>query len=147
VGLAADDRRHADLLGPADLGPRHGCPGGIRDRDTTTARPAPSPQQILAERFAWLRHPQYAGFLLVMTGLLVQWPTIPTLAMFPVLTLLYRRLARTEETEVAAAFGPAWADYAARVPPFLPRRPHPPATPARRPRPADATRWTAPAGE
>ena len=72
--------------------------------------------------YARIRHPQYVGFLLVMIGLLVQWPTIPTLVMFPVLMLVYRRLARSEEREVATAFGQAWADYAATTPPFLPRR-------------------------
>jgi len=71
--------------------------------------------------YAWLRHPQYAGFLLVMIGLLLQWPTIPTLIMFPILLIVYRRLALNEEREVAAAFGPAWAEYAAAVHPFLPR--------------------------
>jgi protein-S-isoprenylcysteine O-methyltransferase Ste14 len=75
--------------------------------------------------YAWLRHPQYAGFLLVMIGLLAQWPTLPTLIMFPVLLIVYRRLALNEEREVAAAFGSAWTDYATAVHPFLPRRPDP----------------------
>jgi len=56
-----------------------------------------------------------------MIGLLLQWPTIPTLIMFPILLIVYRRLALNEEREVAAAFGPAWAEYAAAVHPFLPR--------------------------
>ena len=53
-------------------------------------------------------------------GFLLQWPTIPTLVMFPALMGVYRRLALAEEREVAARFGPAWADYAARTPRFLP---------------------------
>jgi protein-S-isoprenylcysteine O-methyltransferase Ste14 len=79
--------------------------------------------------YAWVRHPQYDGFLLIMIGFLLQWPTIPTLVMFPILVLVYRRLARNEEREVAARFGDTWADYAARTPGFLPRRRpgHPPA--------------------
>ncbi|WP_088313114.1 isoprenylcysteine carboxylmethyltransferase family protein [Kineosporia sp. R_H_3] len=81
--------------------------------------------------YAWLRHPQYLGFLLVMLGFLLQWPTIPTLAMFPVLALVYARLARREERTVAQAFGPAWDQYAATVPAYRPRRP-PPATPTDR---------------
>jgi protein-S-isoprenylcysteine O-methyltransferase Ste14 len=68
-----------------------------------------------------VRHPQYAGLLLVMVGFLLQWPTIPTLVMFPVLALVYRRLAITEEREVAARFGAAWAAYAAATPRFVPR--------------------------
>ena len=38
----------------------------------------------------------YLGFLLVMAGWLLQWPTIPTLAMFPILAVVYARLARSE---------------------------------------------------
>lgn len=72
--------------------------------------------------YARVRHPQYAGFTLVMAGFLLQWPTIPTLVMFPVLALVYRRLAAAEEREVAAAFGPAWDRYAAATPRFIPRR-------------------------
>ncbi len=77
--------------------------------------------------YAWVRHPQYDGFLLIMIGFLLQWPTIPTLIMFPILVFVYTRLARAEEREVAAHFGPAWHDYASRTPAFIPRhRPTPP---------------------
>lgn len=61
-----------------------------------------------------------------MAGFLVQWPTIPTLAMFPVLVAVYLRLARSEEREVAGRLSPEWAAYAARTPGFIPaaiRRP------------------------
>jgi len=70
--------------------------------------------------YARLRHPQYAGLLLVMLGFLLQWPTLATLAMFPVLVLVYRRLAIAEEREVRQRFGAAWDAYAARTPTFLP---------------------------
>lgn len=69
-----------------------------------------------------LRHPQYAGFLAIMIGFLLMWPTLPTLIMFPGLVWMYRRLAIREETEVAARFATAWTDYAARTPRFLPTR-------------------------
>jgi protein-S-isoprenylcysteine O-methyltransferase Ste14 len=72
--------------------------------------------------YARVRHPQYDGFLLIMVGFLLQWPTIPTLVMFPILVWVYRRLARAEEREVAAHFGDVWLDYAARTPAFVPRR-------------------------
>ncbi|HMN13403.1 MAG TPA: isoprenylcysteine carboxylmethyltransferase family protein [Thiobacillus sp.] len=71
--------------------------------------------------YAHIRHPQYAGFVLIMLGFLVQWPTILTLIMFPVLVFMYVRLARREEREVAAEFGETYARYAARVPAFFPR--------------------------
>ena len=76
--------------------------------------------------YARVRHPQYDGLLLIMTGFLLQWPTIPTLAMFPVLVAVYLRLARSEDREVAARLGAEWAAYAARTPGFIPaavRRP------------------------
>jgi protein-S-isoprenylcysteine O-methyltransferase Ste14 len=71
--------------------------------------------------YSYVRHPQYVGFILVMLGFLVQWPTILTLAMFPVLTVMYVRLARTEENDARSEFGEAYAKYAEEVPGFLPR--------------------------
>jgi methanethiol S-methyltransferase len=70
--------------------------------------------------YARIRHPQYAGFVLILTGFLVQWPTILTLAMYPVLIWMYLRLARTEEREARARFGAEYDAWAARVPAFLP---------------------------
>jgi protein-S-isoprenylcysteine O-methyltransferase Ste14 len=77
--------------------------------------------------YARIRHPQYAAFVLIMFGFLLQWPTLVTLVMFPILTVTYMRLARREEAEVRAAFGSAWEDYARRTPRFIPdlwSRPH-----------------------
>jgi protein-S-isoprenylcysteine O-methyltransferase Ste14 len=70
--------------------------------------------------YSYVRHPQYVGFILVMFGFLVQWPTILTLAMFPVLVWMYVRLAREEEREAIAVFGQAYERYAASVPGFIP---------------------------
>jgi protein-S-isoprenylcysteine O-methyltransferase Ste14 len=70
--------------------------------------------------YAHVRHPQYIGFILVMFGFLLQWPTILTLAMFPVLVWMYIHLAHVEEREAIAEFGSAYRDYAARVPGFFP---------------------------
>lgn len=71
--------------------------------------------------YAHVRHPQYLGFVLIMFGFLLQWPTLLTLAMFPVLAWMYARLARGEEREAAAEFGEAYRRYADRVPAFVPR--------------------------
>lgn len=68
-----------------------------------------------------LRHPQYAGFILIMTGFLLQWPTLVTLAMFPILVVMYVKLARREEREALAQFGEQYARYAASTPAFIPR--------------------------
>jgi protein-S-isoprenylcysteine O-methyltransferase Ste14 len=71
--------------------------------------------------YAYVRHPQYDGFILVMIGFLVQWPTILTLIMFPILVFMYKRLARSEERDALAEFGEAYSRYMAEVPAFIPR--------------------------
>ncbi len=71
--------------------------------------------------YRYLRHPQYAGFILIMFGFLLQWPTFITLLMFPVLVTVYVRLAHREERDVAMEFGDAWTRYAAVTPRWLPR--------------------------
>ena len=71
--------------------------------------------------YAYVRHPQYAGFILIMLGFLFQWPTILTLAMFPILAWMYLRLAKSEERDSMNVFGNDYARYAARVPRFIPR--------------------------
>lgn len=68
-----------------------------------------------------LRHPQYAGFGLIMAGFLLQWPTIPTLVMAPLLCWLYWRLARREEAHQRKVFGRDWDRYVAAVPALIPR--------------------------
>lgn len=70
--------------------------------------------------YARLRHPQYAGFTLIMFGFLLQWPTLLTLAMFPMLVVMYVRLARSEEEEALRTFGEAYASYMAVTPGFIP---------------------------
>jgi methanethiol S-methyltransferase len=71
--------------------------------------------------YAWVRHPQYVGFVLVLFGFLLQWPTLLTLAMFPVLVAMYVRLAKTEEREALAEFGDEYRRYMAAVPAFIPK--------------------------
>jgi protein-S-isoprenylcysteine O-methyltransferase Ste14 len=70
--------------------------------------------------YSKIRHPQYAAFIVIMVGFLVQWPTLPTLLMFPVLVWLYIRLARREEKEALAMFGEQYAQYAENTPRFIP---------------------------
>jgi protein-S-isoprenylcysteine O-methyltransferase Ste14 len=71
--------------------------------------------------YAILRHPQYTGFILIMLGFLIQWPTLVTLVMFPILVMMYVRLAKREEQEALAQFGEGYLIYAAKIPAFLPR--------------------------
>ncbi len=71
--------------------------------------------------YAWVRHPQYAGLFLITVGMLVQWPTIVTAATWPVLLLVYWRLARREERAAEERFGDAYRAYQAHVPMFVPQ--------------------------
>ena len=90
--------------------------------------------------YARVRHPQYAGFFLIMLGFLIQWPTLITLIMFPILVTMYVRLARREEGESLAEFGEAYAAYAASTPVFVPRLSPVAAKPASsNPRPLEAS--------
>ncbi len=70
--------------------------------------------------YGYVRHPQYIGFISVMFGFLLQWPTLLTLLMFPFLVWMYVRLARAEENEALESFGAAYQRYATRVPGFVP---------------------------
>ena len=71
--------------------------------------------------YARIRHPQYVAFVLILLGFLLQWPTVLTLLMFPVLLIMYGRLAITEEAEMRAQFGAEFDRYAASTPRFIPR--------------------------
>ncbi len=71
--------------------------------------------------YAWMRHPQYAGLILVVVAFQIQWPTVITLMMFPILVITYRRLATREEAELDARFGARYATYKHLVPMSLPR--------------------------
>lgn len=81
--------------------------------------------------YARIRHPQYVGFIAILLGFLLQWPTILTLAMFPFLVGMYVRLGLREEAEARQTFGLLYDQYAAVVPRWLPDwRPAPPGKPA-----------------
>lgn len=76
--------------------------------------------------YARVRHPQYVGFILILTGFLLQWPTLVTLVLYPVLIVMYVRLARREERDALARFGDVYAAYRQRVPGWLPHLGHRP---------------------
>ncbi len=71
--------------------------------------------------YAHVRHPQYSGLFLITLGFLLQWPSLLTLVMWPVLTFAYYRLAMREERDVEHQFGQAWRDYKQKVPAFVPK--------------------------
>jgi protein-S-isoprenylcysteine O-methyltransferase Ste14 len=71
--------------------------------------------------YARVRHPQYIGFVLIMTGFLLQWPTLITVAMFPILVFMYAHLAKREEADMLAQFGEEYRRYMQSVPAFVPK--------------------------
>jgi methanethiol S-methyltransferase len=70
--------------------------------------------------YAHVRHPQYVAFVLIMFGFLLQWPTLLTLMMFPILVFFYARLAKAEERDMVAEFGPDYEQYRRNTPAFIP---------------------------
>lgn len=71
--------------------------------------------------YRYMRHPQYTAFILVMFGFLIQWPTLLTMLMFPVLVWVYTRLALREERQVIEEFGEEYTNYAKVTPAFIPK--------------------------
>lgn len=71
--------------------------------------------------YAHVRHPQYSGLFLIMIGMLIQWPTIITALMFPVLAYVYSRLSKREEREMTEIFGNEYKHYADNIPMFIPK--------------------------
>lgn len=69
-----------------------------------------------------VRHPQYLGLILIVLAFNIQWPTLLTLVMAPLLIVMYVRQARREDAGLAIRFGDEFVHYAARVPAFIPRR-------------------------
>lgn len=70
--------------------------------------------------YGLVRHPQYLGLILIVVAFNIQWPTLPTLAMAPLLIVAYVRQARREDAQLGARFGDDFTRYAARVPGFIP---------------------------
>lgn len=77
-------------------------------------------QLVTAGLYRIVRHPQYLGLMLIVVAFNIQWPTILTLLMAPVLIVMYWRQARREEEALLVKFGEAFSRYAARVPAFVP---------------------------
>ena len=76
---------------------------------------------VMEGPYAYVRHPQYSGLFVIMIGMLIQWPTIITALMFPVLVFIYYRLSKKEEDEMIKTFGDEYKQYRGRVPMFIPK--------------------------
>ena len=68
--------------------------------------------------YQYSRHPQYLGFILVIIGWFIGWPTILTLVFTPILIYRYIRLCKTEEYEIQNQY-PEYKNYKTRVPFFI----------------------------
>ena len=82
--------------------------GALRRNELATAGP-----------YEHVRHPQYVAFVMILFGFLLQWPTLLTLVMFPVLVWMYGRLSTSEGAEMRQRFGATYEQWAARTPRFL----------------------------
>ena len=71
--------------------------------------------------YARCRHPQYIAFIMIMFGFLLQWPTLPTLVMFPILVVVYVRLAKREERFALEEFGEVYQRYKEATPGWMPK--------------------------
>jgi len=73
--------------------------------------------------YRYIRHPQYLGFLLFLTGSVVNWPTLATVLMYPFLVWVYCRLARREEQEMFLRAPVEYGRYVEETGFFFPKRP------------------------
>ena len=71
--------------------------------------------------YGHVRHPQYLGFLVLTMGINVLWLTISTIILWPILAILYYRLAKEEEKKLEEKFGEEYKRYKSKVPMFIPR--------------------------
>ncbi|MBL1141882.1 MAG: isoprenylcysteine carboxylmethyltransferase family protein [Proteobacteria bacterium] len=71
--------------------------------------------------YSYIRHPQYLAFMIIMFGFLLQWPTLPTLVMFPILVYIYVRLSKREEEDAIAIFDNQYKSYMQKTPAFIPK--------------------------
>lgn len=70
--------------------------------------------------YHYMRHPQYTGFILIIVGFLLQWPTLITLIMAPILIWRYVRLGRDEEKAMFKKFAVKYTNYQKITPAYIP---------------------------
>lgn len=76
---------------------------------------------VMEGLYRHIRHPQYAGFIFITTGMAIERFSLPLALLWPFPALLYHRLARSEEALLEEAFGPQWREYRAKTGMYLPR--------------------------
>ncbi len=71
--------------------------------------------------YSLVRHPQYTGLFIGLFGEgVVHWPTIFSVALFPVIVIVYVLLAYREEKNMLKEFGAEYIAYKERTPMFWP---------------------------
>jgi protein-S-isoprenylcysteine O-methyltransferase Ste14 len=70
--------------------------------------------------YKYIRHPQYTGLLLMSLGMLIEWATLPMLIMYPIMVVLYVRLAKKEERDMQSEFGNDYSEYMKKTKRFIP---------------------------
>ena len=72
--------------------------------------------------YALARHPQYTGLFIALFGEgIVHWPTLFSVALFPIIIFVYYRLAKREEQQQIVKLGNAYKEYQNHIPMFIPR--------------------------
>jgi len=71
--------------------------------------------------YARVRHPQYTGIFVITLAFMIQWPTVPTLILWPFVIGMYYRLARREEEDMLKRFPEKYGEYMRQTPMFFPR--------------------------
>jgi protein-S-isoprenylcysteine O-methyltransferase Ste14 len=80
---------------------------------------------VTTKLYALARHPQYTGLFIGLFGEgIVHWPTLFSVALFPVIVFIYYRLALREEAAVTKEFGDEYLAYKAKTPMFFPSKKH-----------------------
>lgn len=97
------------------------CGFYVMYRGWTLIHGAKGEKLITVGVYSYVRHPQYGGLFLITIGFLIQWPSLTTLIMWPVLMFAYYRLAMREERDVERQFGEDFRKYKKTVPAFIPR--------------------------
>ena len=67
-----------------------------------------------------IRHPQYLGILLATFGMIIYKFSPISVLLWPIIVIIYYRLARKEEKELENKFGEEYREYRRRVHMFIP---------------------------
>ncbi|MDF2615026.1 MAG: isoprenylcysteine carboxylmethyltransferase family protein [Clostridia bacterium] len=70
--------------------------------------------------YRYIRHPQYTGLLLLTLGMLAEWATLPMLMLYPIMIIMYVRLAKHEEKDMLIEFGDEYRKYIKETKMFIP---------------------------